>query len=279
VIDCRSNVAGSGFDLIQVRNPWGYGGIENGLFAKNGRGWKKHPEIQQELEYVELEEDDGVFWVTKEEFFHHYHAIYLGAVDMKKFLGLLDKNGKPQQVPVVENERESRIKNIPPFVYLSGDDEEDDDDDDDDEDDNARTYAPRGKAVEKDHGRSSPSDGNDASDSPSEEENSKEDSGEESESQISETISLVSEKKVGEPSGIRDIDDDEDDDEESEESPLGNERNKTRGGESDDDENEESEESSLDEQEESDEDERSDEDDDDESDDEPPNDRGNRARR
>ncbi len=88
VIDCRSNVAETGFDLIQVRNPWGYGGIENGLFARNGKGWSQYPEILEALEYKDHEQDDGIFWVTKEEFFNHYQAIYLGAINMKKFLGI-----------------------------------------------------------------------------------------------------------------------------------------------------------------------------------------------
>lgn len=205
VIDCQSDVAGSGFDLIQVRNPWGFGGIENGMFAKNGSGWKKYPKIQRALEYKELEEDDGVFWVTKEEFFRHYQAIYLGAIDMKKFLGIIDES-KMRQGPIkadfeksVQRERESRIRNIPPVVYLNVEDEEDDDDDD--EDDSGIEYASRTKPVDQ-------IKGDDASDDPSQEE------GEESESQISETISLVSEKRFGEPSGIRTLDD------ESEESSL-----------------------------------------------------------
>jgi hypothetical protein len=90
VIDCRHDVAGTGFDMIQVRNPWGYGGIENGQFARKGKGWKQYPEIQKALKYKELEEDDGVFWVTKQEFFKHYHAIYVGAMNMKTFLGIAE---------------------------------------------------------------------------------------------------------------------------------------------------------------------------------------------
>ena len=101
VIDCRNDVAGTGIDMIQVRNPWGFGSIDDGLFTRKGKGWKQHPEIKEALNYEELKEDDGVFWVTRQEFFDHYQAIYLGAMDMKEFLGILEdvkpavNKGKP----------------------------------------------------------------------------------------------------------------------------------------------------------------------------------------
>ena len=84
VVDCQYDVAGTGIDLIQVRNPWGYGEIDKGLFGDNGRGWEKYPQIKKQLKPVFA--DDGVFWVTKDEFFKYYETIWLGASNMSGFL-------------------------------------------------------------------------------------------------------------------------------------------------------------------------------------------------
>jgi hypothetical protein len=84
VIDCRNDVAGTDIDLIQVRNPWGRGEIENGMFVGNGRGWKKYPQIKKLLKPVNS--DDGIFWLTKQEFFKHYETIYLSASNLTRFL-------------------------------------------------------------------------------------------------------------------------------------------------------------------------------------------------
>jgi hypothetical protein len=85
VIDCANNVGDTGIDLILVRNPWGKGEIESGRFRSNGPGWQEYPQIEQELDPTH-DGDDGVFWVTKEEFFEHYETVYLGASDLTRFL-------------------------------------------------------------------------------------------------------------------------------------------------------------------------------------------------
>lgn len=86
IVDCRNNVADTGVDLIQVRNPWGYGGIENGKFSCRGIGWKKFPEIKKEIKPIFSNVDDGLFWLTRQEFFKHYDSIYLGASNLKTFI-------------------------------------------------------------------------------------------------------------------------------------------------------------------------------------------------
>ena len=88
VLDCRYNVAGTGIDMARVRNPWGHGEISRGAFNKGGSGWKQYPQIKAELDYDEMvdSEDDGVFWMTKQEFFKHFEVIYLGATDMSAFV-------------------------------------------------------------------------------------------------------------------------------------------------------------------------------------------------
>jgi Calpain family cysteine protease len=41
VIECHHHVAGTKFDLIKIRNPWGKGEIKDGMFDDDGPGWEK----------------------------------------------------------------------------------------------------------------------------------------------------------------------------------------------------------------------------------------------
>jgi hypothetical protein len=83
VIESVDNVAGTGFGLIKVRNPWGKGEIEDGMFDDDGPGWDKYPQIKKVLNPVVA--DDGIFWVTKQEFFKYFQTIYLSASSMTEF--------------------------------------------------------------------------------------------------------------------------------------------------------------------------------------------------
>ena len=50
IADCLSNVAGTGLNLIQLRNPWGRGEAERCQFLRGtGVGWKMYPQIKKEL--------------------------------------------------------------------------------------------------------------------------------------------------------------------------------------------------------------------------------------
>ena len=84
LVSAYINVAGTGIGLLNVRNPWGAGEINDGEFDDDGPGWEKYPEIKEELK-PEFR-DDGAFWITKEEFFRFYQTIYLSASDMTKFV-------------------------------------------------------------------------------------------------------------------------------------------------------------------------------------------------
>lgn len=84
VISAHPNVAGTKIGLFKIRNPWGNGEIENGEFDDDGPGWDKYPQIKRELKPVMA--DDGIFFLTKDEFFHHFGTIYLSASDMTEFL-------------------------------------------------------------------------------------------------------------------------------------------------------------------------------------------------
>ena len=83
VLEALEDVAGSGIDLCKVRNPWGKGEIENGQFSDDGPGWSKYPQVKRLLKPVVA--DDGIFWLTKKEFFTYYGTIYLCAADMTKY--------------------------------------------------------------------------------------------------------------------------------------------------------------------------------------------------
>lgn len=85
VVKCLSNVAGTGMDMIRIRNPFGNGQSEKGKFRQGGPGWRQYPEIQRELRQVSAATDDELFWLSKEEFFRCYDTVCVGATDMKQF--------------------------------------------------------------------------------------------------------------------------------------------------------------------------------------------------
>lgn len=84
VIEAHDDVAGTPIDLFKVRNPWGKGEIENGEFDDDGPGWNRWPQVKRALKPVVA--DDGIFYLTKKEFFHHFSTIYLSASNMSEFL-------------------------------------------------------------------------------------------------------------------------------------------------------------------------------------------------
>jgi len=84
VIEAHNDVAGTDIDLFKVRNPWGKGEIENGLFDDDGPGWDRYPKVKRALNPVVA--DDGIFYLTKKEFFHHFTTVYLSASNMTEFL-------------------------------------------------------------------------------------------------------------------------------------------------------------------------------------------------
>eukprot|EP00977_Amphora_coffeiformis_P007216 scaffold1569_cov171-Amphora_coffeaeformis.AAC.2 len=84
VISTHRNVAGTKICLFKVRNPWGSGEIEDGEFDDDGPGWDKYPQVKKEINPVAA--DDGIFYLTKDEFFKYYSTIYLSASNMTDFL-------------------------------------------------------------------------------------------------------------------------------------------------------------------------------------------------
>ena len=47
--------------------PAGTGEFQSGAWCDNGSGWREHPEVAAELKPTVA--DDGIFWLTKGEFF------------------------------------------------------------------------------------------------------------------------------------------------------------------------------------------------------------------
>jgi len=84
VLECHNDVAGTDIDLIKMRNPWGSGEIDNGRFDDDGPGWDEYPQIKAAINPVAA--DDGIFYMTKEEFFTYFHTIYVCASNMTQFL-------------------------------------------------------------------------------------------------------------------------------------------------------------------------------------------------
>jgi len=84
VLECINDVAGTEFDLIKVRNPWGKGEFKSGMWDDDGPGWEKYPQVKAALKPVIL--DDGIFWLSKEEYFEYFPVLYLCAKDMSAFL-------------------------------------------------------------------------------------------------------------------------------------------------------------------------------------------------
>jgi len=84
VITCVKQAGGSEFDMVKVRNPWGQGEFKGGMWVDDGEGWDDHPEVKDALDPVQA--DDGVFWVSKEEFFQFFGTLYVCALDMTEFV-------------------------------------------------------------------------------------------------------------------------------------------------------------------------------------------------
>lgn len=66
------DVAGSGFDLIEMRNPWGKGEW-TGAWSDNSDMWEIHPEVKRFLRPESI--DDGKFWISKEDFANNFDGI------------------------------------------------------------------------------------------------------------------------------------------------------------------------------------------------------------
>jgi len=79
IISVRPKVCGK-YDFIMLRNPHGCGEW-TGRWADGSAEWKAHPEVKAELDYEEIN-DDGAFWMLKEDLFRYYATFYVCHKDM-----------------------------------------------------------------------------------------------------------------------------------------------------------------------------------------------------
>lgn len=85
LLEVVNDAAGTDVDLIKMRNPHGRGELTAGQWADDdGPGWKQYPQIKALLNPVKA--DDGIFWVSKAEFFQYFDVVYLCAQDMSEFI-------------------------------------------------------------------------------------------------------------------------------------------------------------------------------------------------
>eukprot|EP00746_Dinoflagellata_sp_MGD_P099460 gnl/MRDRNA2_/MRDRNA2_40449_c0_seq1.p1 gnl/MRDRNA2_/MRDRNA2_40449_c0~~gnl/MRDRNA2_/MRDRNA2_40449_c0_seq1.p1 ORF type:complete len:641 (-),score=117.98 gnl/MRDRNA2_/MRDRNA2_40449_c0_seq1:208-2130(-) len=83
ILQVKVNVAGSGFDLIQMRNPWGSGDLHTGEnLAWNDKSslWNDYPEVAEECGFEAG--NDGLFWITFDDYCSYYGDLSLCMKDM-----------------------------------------------------------------------------------------------------------------------------------------------------------------------------------------------------
>lgn len=88
IVDCHAysllrvtkNVAGSGQDLLLLRNTWANTEMTGNRWGDDGPGWDEFPEVKQELNPTVA--DDGLFWCDKEAFHKYFNAVLLCAKSM-----------------------------------------------------------------------------------------------------------------------------------------------------------------------------------------------------
>ncbi|CAE7664827.1 DEK1 [Symbiodinium pilosum] len=83
VISCLQRVAGTEHDLIKIRNPWGKTEFTKGVWRDGGPGWRQNPKVFETCKPDTA--NDGVFWMSRDEFFQYFKTFYLCAKSMTDF--------------------------------------------------------------------------------------------------------------------------------------------------------------------------------------------------
>jgi len=86
LLQVRTNIANSGINLAQCRNPHGQGGREPDLPWKDGDiMWTKYPLVAKELEWTtDKHVDDGMFWMSDADFFSTWTTVYMLRCNMEE---------------------------------------------------------------------------------------------------------------------------------------------------------------------------------------------------
>eukprot|EP00929_Paragymnodinium_shiwhaense_P015424 TRINITY_DN12350_c0_g4_i1.p1 TRINITY_DN12350_c0_g4~~TRINITY_DN12350_c0_g4_i1.p1 ORF type:complete len:454 (-),score=79.45 TRINITY_DN12350_c0_g4_i1:195-1556(-) len=80
LISVKLNCADSGVDLLCLRNPWGrkeWGGD----WSDHSELWDDHPEVARECGHTV--DEDGLFWITWEDFCENYASLYVCKKSMR----------------------------------------------------------------------------------------------------------------------------------------------------------------------------------------------------
>jgi len=87
LITVASDVAGSGEDLLCLRNPWGTRKVKEwkGDWSDRSALWDEYPEVADELEHTIAR--DGLFWMRFEDFVENFDAIFICRKPMRKGRG------------------------------------------------------------------------------------------------------------------------------------------------------------------------------------------------
>ena len=108
LLRCVRNVAGTTHDMVEVRNPHGRTELAVGQWNDNGPRWKKHLEVKAFLKPEGKE--DGLFWMSKKEFFSIFTTFTLCAEDMKAWsLRKYDKAGEDKNLAAYFAAKEAAI--------------------------------------------------------------------------------------------------------------------------------------------------------------------------
>jgi len=81
LLTVKQNCAGSGIDMVCLRNPHGRGEW-TGDWSDDSDCWDEHPEIDEECGHEVS--DDGLFWMTFEDFCGHYNAVWVCKQSMQE---------------------------------------------------------------------------------------------------------------------------------------------------------------------------------------------------
>ena len=84
----------------------------------NGQGWDRYPNIRRELN--PSMEDNGLFWMTKEEFFRYFPVVYVSAFNMTRLRDNAYVNDLKDQFERHPNPKKSRPTNSKPIRTMSG---------------------------------------------------------------------------------------------------------------------------------------------------------------
>merc|ERR1712107_96048 len=74
LISVKTNVCDSGINLLCLRNPWG-SDEWSGDWGDDSDLWDDHQDIA--LECGHTEDEDGMFWISFEDFCENYRSIYV----------------------------------------------------------------------------------------------------------------------------------------------------------------------------------------------------------